>query len=179
MGTSGTKSHIALSSTSGTGHTQHPTVGSLLAAKSACASACGVHASVILFVADGALITLPPPATRSKASILTQHPNPRNSISTTELEMPVWCLPACVCFPSRINQRSKILQFNFGPKEIYIYFMLKNLFRALSSKPSPLGSLTGVSLKIHSFRINSNSNHQQECVVGCWGKKSLYFSYTY
>lgn len=57
--------------------------------------------------------------------------------------------------------------------------MLKNLFRALSSKPSPLGSLTGVSLKIHSFRINSNSNRQQECVVGCWGKKSLYFSYTY
>lgn len=71
-GTPVTKPHLALGSTSGKGHTSDPTVRSLLAAKSACAYACRVYASVSLFVAVS-LIMLPPPATQSKAFILPKH----------------------------------------------------------------------------------------------------------
>lgn len=87
-GTPESKLHFALSSTSGTGHAEHPTVRSFLAAKPACASVRRVHASVVLFVAVGSLIMLPPPANSEKAFIFTQHPNPYRSIYTTE---PVKC----------------------------------------------------------------------------------------
>lgn len=57
------KLHLASDSTSGTRATEDPTVRSLLAAKSACAHACGVSAWVILFMADISLITVSPPTT--------------------------------------------------------------------------------------------------------------------
>lgn len=168
-GTPVTKPHLALGSTSGKGHTSDPTVRSLLAAKSACAYACGVYASVSLFVAVS-LIMLPPPATQSKAFILPKHiilPKQQRSKCQFGACLRVVCSP-CRIFPESTKGAKWSLPFSVGLRGLLSH--VQKSLQSLLCEPFPGSAAERVrsNLSFKIIQLWNEQRSQQFTIMCCW-----------
>lgn len=134
-----TKLHFALSSTSGTGHTQHPTVRSFLAAKSACASVCP-RTCLSDSICSCWLTNYAATTSDSEQSIHFHPGTPTHIILSKQQSVKCQfgaCLHVYALLPESTKGAKLSLQSNFGPKNIFFYARksLKNrLFQAFPTR---------------------------------------------